>query len=789
MAKSLLEIGSILPPLLEQQISPPYRIVAQHLDYLQKWRKYLLWVWSDDSNEGMDHTDIQNAVDDLISTILLIGFVRQTETTAIPSLEEILENVNKPTAYNLCETIYNRVPCHLLRCIFDPNLLNRPNIEPQKNVEWSSLIYIPEAIDALYGSRMPITLFGGFHQMCLDRPVADKTVQKEESQRRNKGIHYTPAPLVDYLVFHTLKRAFEKSEPEQVQQLQVLDPSCGYGAFLIATLHYILKWFNDRYKGKKQLQYLNPQKSLELLQSMIFGTDIDDRAIQWTRKLLLLMVWDYCLNSAVSKSDIQNLNIPDLKENIACVDFLQTYSDDCEKPPLMDKSFDIVIGGPPFVRVQELYKSNPGLIDDYKRRFRTAKTGQFDLYMLFIENSIQLLAGGGYLSMSVSNSFLRSESGRSLRKLIAKTCCIDEIAEFEDSRLYPNAHTPIALLLLRNISYRGSTKYVFIKGKGGLRRKLSKIDKLNNRFIQVCNLPGTACTSANWVLISKGKTDLLSKIESIGIVLGKLPIKIHFGVATGADDVFLLRSVEDLNSQLVLVESRFLDDVFVFESSVLRPILRGRHIKGYSTTAPQTSCIFPYDNTGKVIAEDIFGAEFPRAFSYLMSCREKLNSRKLKPGQPWYAFRSEGISQVMQSPKLVASVVNSGGAFSLDDHEHIFCNNSVIILRPDASVINPYFLLGILNSSLFKIWAQHRMPTLDSGWHSYRVKIIARFSIPIPQSGQNKELSSEIADLARKLLCGKFDEEHRPEIISSIDCKVSKLYGVSELLPDGKLRE
>jgi hypothetical protein len=44
MTKSSLEIGSILPPLLERQISPPYRIVERHLDYLQKWREYLLWV-------------------------------------------------------------------------------------------------------------------------------------------------------------------------------------------------------------------------------------------------------------------------------------------------------------------------------------------------------------------------------------------------------------------------------------------------------------------------------------------------------------------------------------------------------------------------------------------------------------------------------------------------------------------------------------------------------------------------------------------------------------------------
>ena len=68
------------------------------------------------------------------------------------------------------------------------------------------------------------------------------------------------------------------------------------------------------------------------------------------------------------------------------------------------------------------------------------------------------------------------------------------------------------------------------------------------------------------------------KIESTGVPLGKLPVDIRFGAATGADKVFLLKNAEDLDSKTMLAVSRFLADVFVFESSILRPILRGRHL-------------------------------------------------------------------------------------------------------------------------------------------------------------------------------------------------------------------
>ena len=340
----------------------------------------MLWVWTDDLDENIDRTCIQQSVDELISTILLIDFVGQSYPMAIPTLEEILKIVHKPTAFGLCEAVYNRVSCKLLKAVFNPDRLSGTKIELPKDVELSSLTNISEAVGALYGSRMPITLLGDFYQLCLDRPVANKKIHKNGSDRRNKGVYYTPAALVDYLVCHTLKKVFHKLDAEQIQRLRILDPSCGCGAFLIATIRFILKWLKDKYNNDKKSPYLSPQESFELLESMIYGTDTDERAIQQTRSLLLLTVWDSYINNGVSNNDIRNLRIPTLEENIVCKDSLEEQS-------LKNEVFHVIIGGPPFVRVQGLYKSDPAKVDNYKRNFRAAKNGQFDLYMLFIEKA------------------------------------------------------------------------------------------------------------------------------------------------------------------------------------------------------------------------------------------------------------------------------------------------------------------------------------------------------------------------------------------------------------------
>ncbi len=125
-------------------------------------------------------------------------------------------------------------------------------------------------------------------------------------------------------------------------------------------------------------------------------------------------------------------------------------------------------------------------------------------------------------------------------------------------------------------------------------------------------------------------------------------------------------------------------------------------------------------------------------------------------------------------------MVNSGGGFALDQHQHLFCNNSVILISPDENIINPYFLLAVLNSKVFWTWTQHRMPTLGSGWHSYRVSILRKFPIPTLQSGQDSQLFEEIANLAAMLLYEKLNGTDRANILSSIDDKVCKLYSISQ---------
>ena len=83
MTSVLLKCKSFVPPLLESQISPPYRIISKHLQYLQKWREYLYWCFTEYQFDKKTCIDIQKAVDESIKIILLIKIIRQYDEFAV----------------------------------------------------------------------------------------------------------------------------------------------------------------------------------------------------------------------------------------------------------------------------------------------------------------------------------------------------------------------------------------------------------------------------------------------------------------------------------------------------------------------------------------------------------------------------------------------------------------------------------------------------------------------------------------------------------------------------------
>jgi hypothetical protein len=529
---------------------------------------------------------------------------------------EILAAKNPACVPTLCVAEHERTSNLLIQAIFEL-LRFSPALEiPFDLTRLGFSDRISDAACKLLGSHWPLSLFSDFHQLCLAQAIGTWQGKQvlQNTARYDKGAHYTPASIVDYLVHRSLFRALEDCDDDGGCRLEILDPSCGCGTFLIAALRYVLASTRLRQPGEGIGDLPPLQKALDIIGTSLFGTDIDQYAVEWTRKLLLLSLWDAYRSRPDICSETQGLRIPDLSCNIACVDFLAPPSEaSSELPAPFQDGVDLVIGGPPFVRVQQLHKTQAAKIEEYRRRFETARSGQFDLYMLFVEQALHLLKKDGYLGFSVSNTFLRSASGASLRELIGKWAAVLEIVEFEDPKVYPDAATQIALLSLRKTRQPTRCRHVWIKGKANLRRNLEALcqdDPRQSPQLEIRHFPTNVCRSRNWTLRSLEEEEMLSQIQEDHLTLGDLPIQIRQGISTGADDVFLLRSMgQDSNGQQI-VEQRKSGRRFRIEAAALRPLVRGRDIKGYARSKPRSVCLSSMTTTAAFFRKSGFALIF-----------------------------------------------------------------------------------------------------------------------------------------------------------------------------------
>jgi methylase of polypeptide subunit release factors len=90
--------------------------------------------------------------------------------------------------------------------------------------------------------------------------------------------------------------------------------------------------------------------------------------------------------------------------------------------------FDIVIGNPPYVRMEYIKAIKPYLADHY-----AVVAERADLYAYFYERGVDLLKVDGRLGFISSSTFFRTGSGEPLRKLLGEQTSIETVVDFGDA--------------------------------------------------------------------------------------------------------------------------------------------------------------------------------------------------------------------------------------------------------------------------------------------------------------------------------------------------------------------
>jgi tRNA1(Val) A37 N6-methylase TrmN6 len=322
----------------------------------------------------------------------------------------------------------------------------------------------------------------------------------EKNKNYNLGIIYTPTQVVDYMVSNIIKRYFHeifnsfnkypskfnleelynklKRNPKvtekfskTIKNIRILDPSCGSGRFLISIAE---KLFQIYKKIEPELTNFEIKKAI--IEKNLYGIEIENSALLISKLRLIKWLFSTYPKKLISNEiNIQKLKIKNINQfieklnidfNFFNLDFLLQFNSD---------KFDIIIGNPPYVENKKIkdHEFKNKLIKKYKTAYRL-----FDLSILFIERSLELLDNEGYLSLILPNKFLSADYGIKIRLLILDESEIKEIINISSLPIFKNAATyPIILSLKKAKKSKGNE--VLIKKFNNL------IDLINNNTNEV----------------------------------------------------------------------------------------------------------------------------------------------------------------------------------------------------------------------------------------------------------------------------------------------------------------
>lgn len=314
--------------------------------------------------------------------------------------------------------------------------------------------------------------------------------------------------------------------------------------------------------------------------------------------------------------------------------------------------FDIVIGNPPYIQLQ----NNGGeLAKLYENcNYSTfARTG--DIYCLFYERGWQSLKKNGHLCYITSNKWMRAGYGEKTREFFANKTNPMLLIDFAGVKIFESATVDTNILLFAKSNNQHATVCAVTnkQNKDSVKNLSDFVQQQNN----ICNFN----SSDSWVILSPIEQSIKRKIESVGTPLKDWNIQINYGIKTGFNDAFII-STEKRNEILANCKD---DDERQRTAELIRPILRGRDIKRYGYVDNGLYLINTHNGVrGRIPRIKI--EDYPAVKAHLDQYWDRIATRADKGDTP-YNLRNCAYLEDFSRPKIIWKRIGSILRFSFDN--------------------------------------------------------------------------------------------------------------------------
>lgn len=551
-------------------------------------------------------------------------------------------------------------------------------------------------LDWDYGQEVSVNVLGHiFEQSITDLERLREGAPAPVSKKKREGVVYTPDNITRFLVEHTIGRTLKErfstlcdrhfgasvqSERDipgdddpavapfwgdylsELRGLTIIDPACGSGAFLVAAFEALAAEYR---RVTQRLDDLGVETEFdiydEILSRNLHGVDLNVESAEIARLALWL------------KTARREHRLAKLGETIRDGDSLIDDKAASDRPfdwrgafpeVFGNGGFDIVIGNPPYVRMELLKPIKPWLAKNF-----TVADERTDLSAYFFEKGVSLLKAGGRLGYISTSSFFRAGYGEKLRLLLSEYTNIEAVIDFGDVQIFEGVTTYPAILTGQKKQEIGAPagELSFLNIGTALPPDLGR------EFAEkAAAMPRARLTAGSWQFEGDALAKLRDKIVKGRKTLGEVYGAPLYGIKTGLNEAFIID--KPTRDRLVKADPK--------SAELLKPFLKGENIKRWHVEPEGLWLI----NTprGKVDID-----AYPAIRDWLLPFKDRLEARATE--QEWWELQQAQLAYQarLEAPKIAFPDMSQGPKFALDGSGSL-CANTIYFIAFDSAALTAF---------------------------------------------------------------------------------------------------
>ncbi|HEY0391588.1 MAG TPA: N-6 DNA methylase [Solirubrobacterales bacterium] len=329
------------------------------------------------------------------------------------------------------------------------------------------------------------------------------------TMRKKFGHFYTPPAVVDSML-----DSVGFSGPEILGK-RFIDPAVGAGAFAIGATRRLI--------AEAEGENLGGIDVWRAVQGAIFGLDVNPLGILLTEAAVGLLLADHLV-------DIRNENVQPLHFYVTDSLSLDESSSDIRsheaeeikgRTGAYESGFHFVVANPPYAKY-----SSRRLSQDQRSRFSATTYGHPNLYGLFLQVGVELLANDGRLVFITPKSFVSGLYFKNLRRYLAENLDFERFDTFDRRRgLFPDVLQDVVILSGGRRVSRQQRKEIEIREFSGHDRKPKRCIRIPSESV----LLGPRFSSSFYVDADELAHQLLGRMSEDSVPMADLGIKVRTG--------------------------------------------------------------------------------------------------------------------------------------------------------------------------------------------------------------------------------------------------------------------